>query len=88
MHAIRAGRGSLAGQQTSETPPPPTAALQERMLLKKLRGVGDGGVDIFFREAQARLGPFRACCRAMPCMAPPDLVGRRCQGHARGADIL
>lgn len=25
---------------------------QERALLKKFRGVGDGGVDIFFREVQ------------------------------------
>ena len=29
---------------------------QERVLLKKLRGVGDGGVDIFFREAQLLWG--------------------------------
>lgn len=26
--------------------------LQERLLLKKFKGIGDGGVDIFFREAQ------------------------------------
>ncbi|KFM26992.1 hypothetical protein F751_2248 [Auxenochlorella protothecoides] len=25
---------------------------QERLLLKKFKGIGDGGVDIFFREAQ------------------------------------
>lgn len=28
--------------------------LQERALLKRFKGVGDGGVDIFFREAQVR----------------------------------
>ncbi len=40
------------------TPPPP---LQERALLKKLKGTGDGAVDIYFRQAQVvweELFPF------------------------------
>lgn len=37
------------------------APAQERALLKKFKGIGDGGVDIFFREAQlvwTELFPF------------------------------
>jgi hypothetical protein len=57
---------------------------QERRLLKQVKGLGDVGVDIFFREAQVALGG------AVPVPGPagrpgrpPARPGRRPQGPGR-----
>lgn len=60
-HRCRSGAPAHAAAPTRLSSPPlllraphrPCCAplLQERALLKKLRGTGDGAVDIFFRQA-------------------------------------
>ena len=51
--------------------PPPTLLPQERALLKKLKGTGDGAVDIFFRQASLGTCLMLDTARVMHCLFSP-----------------
>lgn len=59
-------------------------SLQERVLLKRLKGVGDGAVDIFFRQVRAQK---YCCCAAWRQLAlPPPTCARMQRALFAGTD--
>lgn len=63
--------------------PPPTLLPQERALLKKLKGTGDGAVDIFFRQASLGTCLMLDTARIMHCLfSPGKLRAAICCRHS------